>query len=674
MALNPTTEVPGKIGPPSADYPYGEAQDITVPGDGTGTPWRAATLNDIFGFQQALLSEAGLTPTGTPEKVGASQYLDAIYKLSGVKTFDSISAAAGTDLARFDRINTASYEPGWEDDVPGPKGAAVYHADNTSGTPEAIYPNRDGFFDKLGKGFLLSDSQDVTIHMFGALGVSGGDDTTAILAAAAATVVSTGRRIKVHWPNGFYGLDANIAYTVTNSEFEWEGESISGVVIEAISGTVTEMVSFPDSAVGDSNFTTFSTIKNMTFDGKGFATFAIKGYTNHLLLDRVRITNTTSSATDISFGFALHYNACEILNNDGDGITSVGAGSNNQVTIFECSIANNDGMGIIVSLCNNYKITNCGIETNGAGGILLLNVCNAAGIQNNYFEKNGQTGYTFTTPAITVKAHIIVNGAGPNTLGPGNAAKNLVIENNLIATGSEEYFVYAGAWDFGGLVNNHLTEPSALKLLRTFGNDSGDLTFGDVSNIHVASNRGFDKTFTGAHDAGTSATVLTDTGEAFPTNNDFKDSLVQNITDGSFGIITSNTATTVTVSALTGGSGNDFESGDLYEIFIPEIGLDNVPLGGAGTSLGNNEFRGITYREAKKVDLVEPDMNLWELISSSTGGSFQRSATVFDRNPNIPPSNFTKPFQIRYNILYDIYRYGKRIPLVIPAFRHNRRI
>ena len=83
MAINPETQYPGKIAPSTPEYPYGSARNITTLGDGTGTPWEAALVNDIFGFQQALLSAAGVVPTGTPDKVGASQYLEAVNTLIG---------------------------------------------------------------------------------------------------------------------------------------------------------------------------------------------------------------------------------------------------------------------------------------------------------------------------------------------------------------------------------------------------------------------------------------------------------------------------------------------------------------------------------------------------------------------------------------------------------------
>lgn len=79
MALNPYDTYPGNTTPPDVEYPYGSAQNVTVSGDGTGTPWRKDVVDDIWGFQQALLKAAGdITPSGNADRVGASQYLDAI--------------------------------------------------------------------------------------------------------------------------------------------------------------------------------------------------------------------------------------------------------------------------------------------------------------------------------------------------------------------------------------------------------------------------------------------------------------------------------------------------------------------------------------------------------------------------------------------------------------------
>jgi len=79
MAISPKDEYIGKIdNSDPVGYPEGKAQNITTPGDQTGTPLEAKWVNDWFGFVQAIMDDVGTVPSGTPEKVGASQVLDAI--------------------------------------------------------------------------------------------------------------------------------------------------------------------------------------------------------------------------------------------------------------------------------------------------------------------------------------------------------------------------------------------------------------------------------------------------------------------------------------------------------------------------------------------------------------------------------------------------------------------
>tara|TARA_R110000772_G_scaffold268728_1_gene398252 strand:+ start:19757 stop:21526 length:1770 start_codon:yes stop_codon:yes gene_type:complete len=126
MAINPESQYPGKIAPATNEYPYGAARNITTPGDGTGTPWEAALVNDDFGFKQAILSESGIVPSGSPDKVGESQYLDGLMGLvsdavegpTGVKAYPAApylsastsapnnSAPAGTNALRDATTNT----------------------------------------------------------------------------------------------------------------------------------------------------------------------------------------------------------------------------------------------------------------------------------------------------------------------------------------------------------------------------------------------------------------------------------------------------------------------------------------------------------------------------------------------------------------------------------------
>lgn len=126
MAINPETQYPGKINPSDADYPFGSARNISTPGDGTGTPWEAALVNDVFGMQQALLSFAGLTPSGNPDKVGASQYLRAL-KMLASRGYASVSALDGdADLAVGDVVHTTDYYDGWAGLATPRRGGNVY--------------------------------------------------------------------------------------------------------------------------------------------------------------------------------------------------------------------------------------------------------------------------------------------------------------------------------------------------------------------------------------------------------------------------------------------------------------------------------------------------------------------------------------------------------------------
>jgi hypothetical protein len=76
MALKPSVRYPAQTDTDAA-YPQGKARNAGSFQDGTGTPLEKDWLNDDWGHKQALLDAAGITPTGDPDEVGASQYLDA---------------------------------------------------------------------------------------------------------------------------------------------------------------------------------------------------------------------------------------------------------------------------------------------------------------------------------------------------------------------------------------------------------------------------------------------------------------------------------------------------------------------------------------------------------------------------------------------------------------------
>ena len=70
----------------------------------------------------------------------------------------------------------------------------------------------------------------------------------------------------------------------------------------------------------------------------------------------------------------------------------------------------------------------------------------------------------------------------------------------------------------------------------------------------------------GAHTpAAPSATIMTDANAHFPAG-ELVGLTIQNVTDGSSGVVTANTATTVTVAALALGTDDTWEQNDVYSI------------------------------------------------------------------------------------------------------------
>lgn len=100
MALVPSAQYPSQIDTDPA-YPQGKARNAGTFQDGTGTPLEKSWVNDLWGFQQALLDDAEITPSGTPDAVGASDYLDAV-KAIAVRV---VKLALDPVLMRLRQIN-----------------------------------------------------------------------------------------------------------------------------------------------------------------------------------------------------------------------------------------------------------------------------------------------------------------------------------------------------------------------------------------------------------------------------------------------------------------------------------------------------------------------------------------------------------------------------------------
>lgn len=82
MSLKLNERYPGRFNNPSESYPQGSFKNRTAPGAKDGSYLEEDWANDKEGFFQSLLSSAGVEASGEIDRVGSSQYFDALKTIS----------------------------------------------------------------------------------------------------------------------------------------------------------------------------------------------------------------------------------------------------------------------------------------------------------------------------------------------------------------------------------------------------------------------------------------------------------------------------------------------------------------------------------------------------------------------------------------------------------------
>lgn len=231
MAINLFALFPLKSGSPSAPWPYGEPQDITNPGDGTGTPWEVSIGKDIMGLQQALLKRTAIVPTGTPETADVSQYLQAMDQLFSSSLATTVLVLASTAAVAGWRTfgHTAATDGGgglWAGTgttTPGKAGTAEYAL---------------GFiYDADGRQFEIVPGE-INPRQFGAKGDGVTDDAVAVQAAFTLQAARGGGVVR--FTPGTYLIDSQLTV----------GDRVSLLGTDASNTTISfagATGSFPDS-------------------------------------------------------------------------------------------------------------------------------------------------------------------------------------------------------------------------------------------------------------------------------------------------------------------------------------------------------------------------------------------------------------------------------------------
>lgn len=376
MAINPESQYPGKIAPATADYPYGQARNITVPGDGTGTPWEAALVNDLFGFQQAVLSEAAIVPSGTPEKATNSQYLRALLAIFGARLTTSETIFT-KDLTAVGTVLTGGYSSF------GDGGAATWKATGvtTPGSAGTVDASTATIYDANGKEFYLEMPGGVlNVNQLGLFadtpvdGVLVTDYTSLWL-----DIVDTLRPPKIYLPK-------RDGYSYRLQLFKVKADS---------------------EVFGDSNSLTLGTVVEVFYTGSYSVVMAQINSDSYLRDIRVKSIETNlnnqratcSTASNVKLERAIF-------------------------TGFRDTAAPTDAWGMYISEANNINLTQCGFDENTQSDIAFVGNVKGATVDGCYglgstfhvnFEPNSSTEFNENVTLKNMKMSklaILENGSG----------------------------------------------------------------------------------------------------------------------------------------------------------------------------------------------------------------------------------------------------------------------
>tara|TARA_R100000008_G_C3583839_1_gene170606 strand:- start:465 stop:3095 length:2631 start_codon:yes stop_codon:yes gene_type:complete len=150
------------------------------------------------------------------------------------------------------------------------------------------------------------------------------------------------------------------------------------------------------------------------------------------------------------------------------------------------------------------------------------------------------------------------------------------------------------------------------------------------SHDRTLAHNGTEAELTGQHTGSDHATIMTDSNGTFTTD-ELIGSTIKNDTDGSSGVITDNDGTTITVSALAGGSDNSWDNADddYYRVIPAETGDNYLITSSGGTGA------------AFKVYSFNTDVHSANIIDLGTGTTAVKPAFfVADGGLRVSDGNF----------------------------------
>ncbi len=307
--------------------------------------------------------------------------------------------------------------------------------------------------------------ESVSVKDFGAVGDGVTDDTAAIQAAF--DYAQALGWVCIYFPKGEYRISGQININQYGSldgliDIFGAGPHASRIVCYGIFNAVFNLGN-------TTNQITRGRISDLHLGGNSSVStvqYGIYGSrVDNWTFDRVWARYFYSAGISVGYGWSNNFNDCELSYNHGHGLrlnTDYSTGGNNGATLTGCKLFLNDQFGLHVTSGYGLVVNGGVIEANKFGGAYLRNV-NGFKI-STYFEANAATGYTFTTPAVAVRADIIFNGAANDTsMSSAFACNSGVVAGSFTSpTAGNTAFIYnAGVSNLSldGIYNNVSSVP-----------------------------------------------------------------------------------------------------------------------------------------------------------------------------------------------------------------------
>lgn len=377
MALVISTEYTD-ANPPDASYPDGSFKNVSAPAATDGTPLEKAWPNDIYGFLQKLTDDSGITPSGVPDTVVASDYYDSLIAIglreNGAKSLRSFNLVANmvaaTDLNVGDLVITRGY-------LALGVGSALYRvvASGTGTADGGQFINLDTHQAQLLPGPVVTASQ------YGAVGDGATDDAVPLnnlLAAFDNVLIDTNSASTVDLTS-----QADATVTIANV-LEFGATALQCIIVGARSKIV------------------FTGIGEIQGDGTTATQIGVKiSSADSVSVSNPKITACRNVGIDIVNSAFVRVSGGSITGADvtaGILIGPTGAARHNHIVDVDCS-GNANGITLSATIynvldgvvCNNC--TGAGIDFNNAStyNIITNAICNSNAVGVDLFQSNSTT-------------------------------------------------------------------------------------------------------------------------------------------------------------------------------------------------------------------------------------------------------------------------------------------